>query len=437
MTLLPTTRPCVLITALGAAALAVIAGCSSTTGITRISSNHAEIQPKPIHPTTRVARTVHGDHHGPKLTHAIEIQETFVDPFSSSIAGARAWAAKERLGQRYEPMTETSPTLSLYGGVAHPGLPGTPSGVPFDGSENITQVSFAPEGADFDPDISKDGSRVVFASTQHRKTADIYTKSTSGRTVTQLTTDPANDVMPSYSPDNTRIAFTSDRGGSWDVYIMSAEGGQAVQITSEMTHELHPTWSPDGRFLAFCRLGATSGRWEIWVTEANNSAVRKFLGYGLFPEWAPTGAKIAFQRSRERGGHFFSIWSMDFVNGEGVNLTEIASSQVAAIVNPTWSPDGRRLAFSMIPNPKHKYGERPENADIWIIDIDGSSRANLTNGLFVNLMPTWGQDNAIYFVSDRSGKDNIWSINPTHAIVAAGDPAPQTTDFANVPIQDH
>jgi len=435
MTLMLATPSRVFVPVLGAATLVMIAGCSHNDSTAMKSGAHADFSAKPIQPTAPVAQT-HADHQSRSLTHEIKPQETFVDPFSSSVAGAGTWSANERLGQRFDPMTETSPTLSLYGGVAHPGLPGSPGGAPYDGSENITQISFAPEGADFDPDIARDGALVVYASTQHRQTADIYTKSTDGRTVTQLTTDPGNDVMPSFSPDGSRIAFTSDRDGSWDVYIMSANGGQAVQITSESTHELHPTWSPDGKFLAFCRLGATSGRWEIWVTESNNPAVRKFLGYGLFPEWAPTGNKIAFQRTRERGGRFFSVWSMDFVNGEGTNLTEIASSPVAAIVNPTWSPDGRRLAFATIPNPEHKYGQRPENADIWIIDIDGGARANLTNGLFVNLMPTWGQDNAIYFVSDRSGKDNIWSIDPTHAIVAAGEPAPKSTDFASVPTQD-
>lgn len=430
MTLMLATKTRFAAAVCGASALAVIAGCSFGGSNSPKSTAHADFNAKPIQPTS-----VSDEIEARKQTHAIvpqESNESFVDPFASSVGGASTWAMSEPVSKLEEAPEESSPTLSLYGGVAHPGLPGTPSGAPFDGSENISQISFAPEGADFDPDVSRDGSMVIFASTQHRKTADIYTKSTTGRTVTQLTTDPGNDVMPAISPDGGRIAFTSDRDGSWDVYVMSVEGGQAVQITSESTHELHPTWSPDGRFLAFCRLGATSGRWEIWVTEANNPAIRKFLGYGLFPEWAPSGNKIAFQRSRERGGHFFSIWSMDFVNGEGVNLTEIASSPVAAVVNPAWSPDGRRLAFATIPNPTHKYGERPENADIWIIDIDGGARANLTNGLFVNLMPTWGQDNAIFFVSDRSGKDNLWSIDPSHAIVAAGDPAPRSSDLANV-----
>jgi hypothetical protein len=64
------------------------------------------------------------------------------------------------------------------------------------GGANRTPVSFAMEGADFDPDISPDGRRLVYASTQHRMTSDIYVKTIDSRVVSQLTSDPANDVMP-------------------------------------------------------------------------------------------------------------------------------------------------------------------------------------------------------------------------------------------------
>ncbi|MHC4976389.1 MAG: hypothetical protein ACYTF7_07260, partial [Planctomycetota bacterium] len=201
---------------------------------------------------------------------------------------------------------------------------------------------------------------------------------------------------------------------------MNREGGQAVQLTSSSSHEIHPTWSPDGQLIAFCALGEVSGKWELWVINASNPAVRSFIGYGLFPEWSPNGETIAFQRSREQGDRFFSVWTIDFFDGEARNPTEIASSPVAAVVNPTWSPDGQYLAFATIPNPSHAHGERPEQADIWITHVDGSSRANLTNGSFVNLSPTWADNGQIFFVSDRTGRDNIWSLRPVQAIVAAG-----------------
>ena len=312
-----------------------------------------------------------------------------------------------------------SPAVNIYGEL--PGNLGDISERPAEGqAENLQQVSFALEGSDFDPVVSRDGSTLFYASTQHSHTADIYRKATDGRAITQLTSNPANDVMPAVSPDGSRIAFASDRSGSWDLFLMNADGGQAVQLSSDASHELHPTWSPDGSMIAFCRLGEVSGKWELWVVEANNPGVRQFLGYGLFPEWSPVDDKIAFQKSREQGDRFFSVWTVDFEDGGAKNPTEIASSPVAAVVNPTWSPDGSFLAFATIPNPTHEYGEAPRFADIWITHLDGTGRANLTGGSFVNLSPTWAGTNEVFFVSNRSGRDNIWSVRPLQAMVASG-----------------
>ena len=287
------------------------------------------------------------------------------------------------------------------------------------GFESLAQITFAAEGSDFDPEVSQDGRRLVFASTQHAPTADVYIKNVGSSTVTQLTSDIANDLMPSISPDGQRIAFTSDRNGTWDIFITSIEGGHPVQITEDSTHELHPSWSPDGRKIVFSRLGQTSGRWELWVLDATQPSRRNFIGYGLFPVWSPAGDKIAFQRSRARGDRLFSVWTVDYIDGEGVRPTEIYSSAEFAAVNPSWSPDGGRLAFSLIASGGAEQGKRPAVADLYICRVDGADRATLTNGQHSNLSPTWGGDGRIYFVSDRTGADNIWSLTPKHAIQSA------------------
>lgn len=354
----------------------------------------------------------------------VEANATF-DPFDTSAAVVANAGTGSGNASQFTPPEALSLTELLNG--FEPADPaGGAADAPFDGSENLSQISFTAVGSDFDPNVTPDGQFIVFASTQHRPTADIYIKSVRGRTVTQLTSDPSNDVMPSTSPDGSRIAFASDRSGSWDIYVMNRDGGPAVQVTSEPSHEMHPTWSPDGQFLAYSRLGPTSGQWELWVTEADNPAVRKFLGYGVFPEWSPVDSHILYQRPRERGDRLFSVWTIDFRDGEGVNPTEIISSPLAAVVNPSWSPDGRFIVFATIRNndPSQQGSSRPNQSDLWIVSADGSSRANLTGGRFVNLMPAWSPNNRIFFVSDRSGVDNIWSLRPERAITAAMGPRP-------------
>jgi Tol biopolymer transport system component len=310
-----------------------------------------------------------------------------------------------------------------------------------DGAEGLSHVTFAMEGADFDPCVSRDGRFIAYASTQHRPTSDIYIKSVNGRTVTQLTADPANDVMPSFSPDGQRIAFCSNRNGNWDIFVMSINGGQALQMTSDLTHELHPSWSPDGKKIAFCRLGETSGRWEMWVMEVGGSGSSEFLGYGMFPQWCPlakTGTdgrdRILFQRSRERGDHAFSVWCIDYRQGDASSPTEIAAAQGQALINASWSPDGNRIVYATLPNPNDlaSASDKMPQSSLWMTGVDGTQRVLLTSGPFMNLMPTWCNDGRIYFVSDRTGAPNIWSIGTDRAITAAtGKPSERFIETAH------
>jgi TolB protein len=312
-----------------------------------------------------------------------------------------------------------SQLIGLFGEFAGAGG-GAEAGSLLDGGNNLHQITVATEGACVDPDVDRSGMNLAFSSTMHRRSSDIYIKAVNGETVTQLTADPADDVMPAFSPDGKTIAFASNRTGNWDVFTTSLDGRQIVQITSDTDHELHPSWSPDGKMLAYCKFGSQSSRWEIWVVEAANPAVRHFLGYGVFPQWCPDVArnKILFQRAKQRGSRDYSIWTLDYVNGQAMYPTEIVSAANAALINPAWSPDGSRVVFVAVVDPDQTPNStgRPMQSDLWIVNLDGTERRALTNGQFANFQPVWASNGAVYFVSDRSGVDNIWAVTASGSI---------------------
>lgn len=324
---------------------------------------------------------------------------------------------------------------SLYGDILSTAIPAeVDRALEQRDTTNLTQVTYTFEGSDFDPVVSRDGSFLVFASTQHQPTSDLYFKRTNSKVVTRLTDDPAEDAMPSISPTGTHVAFTSNRTGNWDIFVMPVEGGRPVQITSDKGHELHPSWSPDGRTLVFCRLGVISGRWEMWTVNLENPATSSFIGYGLFPEWCPVAStgengsdRIVYQLARERGERSFSLWTLDFKDGQAFNQSLLKSSAINALINPTWSPDGQFVLYASVPNPG-EWGDptsaKPDVANLWMVNVEGGGLVNLTAGQAVDLMPCWGPDERVYFVSDRSGSDNLWSIDVSQSVMASAAASP-------------
>ena len=310
---------------------------------------------------------------------------------------------------------------------------------------NVRQITASFAGSDFDPTPTPDGRYLVFASTQHRPTADIYMKPINSSVVTRLTDDPAQDVMPAVSPDGRYIAYTSDRNGSWDVFVMSTEGGKSVQITNDGSHDLHPTWSPDGSRIAFCRLGQQTGRWEMWVAEVANPTSAQFIGFGLFPEWCPSAGtgfngadQIMFQRSRERGDRAFSIWTIDYHANPGTagRETEIATAPESALINPSWSPDGNFVTFAQVPYSEawaSGQSAKPESSILWMMGVDGAGKVRLTDGESIDLMPSWSRQNEIFFVSNMGGQEHLWSMELSPALRAASVQMSGYDAFANVP----
>ncbi len=288
----------------------------------------------------------------------------------------------------------------------------------------LAPATFGEEGDDFDPCVSRDGAFLVFASTQHSQTSDIFIKGIAGRMVTQLTNDPAQDAMPAISPDGSTIAYANNRSGNWNLFVMSVAGGRALQLTDGVEDEVFPSFSPDGSRLVFSRRNIGSGKWEMWTIPLTSSGNPTFIGLGYRPRWCPVGGtgpngtdRILFQLGRERGSRSFAIWSIDVGPASAGQPSMLASSGSKAFINPEWSPDGEWVVYAQAepttaPSPA-------ATAELWMMHSSGEGQVRLTGSSATATSPAWASPERVFFVSNRDGRNGVWSMDMASAVATA------------------
>jgi TolB protein len=234
---------------------------------------------------------------------------------------------------------------------------------------------------------------------------DIWLKRPSrGAAAARLTTSPADDFGPSFSPDGRRIAFTSDRRGNYDIYTMNAAGRDLRRITTNAGKDAFPSWSPNGRTLAFA--SNRTGDWELYTTNANGSGhlvqVTHRAGVDSLPVWSPDGTRLAFDAPRNR--HYQIC-----VVPAGGGTISVLTGGTARNVQPAWSPDGSRIAFT---------SNRSGSFDIWTIGVGSRTLHRVTTGGGAEIQPAWSPDGARLLFARRT------AAGQTIVVMPAGGGAP-------------
>jgi TolB protein len=300
--------------------------------------------------------------------------------------------------------------LAYTGCQTAPPEPAEPEGEP-----PVTQITMGRAGEDRDPEVSPDGAKLYYASSSFGAEFDLYVKDIGATAATRLTTMAGNKRFPRLNPANPRIlAFAADTRGEWDIWVMDLQSGRADVVSLPGLHDIHPSWSPDGRHLVYCSAeDFGDGTWTLRVRdfETGKTHVLEEID-GLLPEWAPRGNRIVFQRMRRRDAWYSSLWTLEFDGGAAKSLTTIFSSDDWAAINPSWSPDGRRVVFATVGKSPARAGVFNEADDLWTIDADGAHATRLTTARAADWLPTWAPDGRIYFVSNRTGPGRIWSLVP-------------------------
>lgn len=206
------------------------------------------------------------------------------------------------------------------------------------------------------PDISPDGKTIAFS-----YLGDIYTVETIGGIARAVTSHPAHDVSPVFSPDGSRIAFSSNRHGGYDVFVVSARGGKPTRLTFDSAADMVCGWSPDGKSVLFAST----------------------RGVDYPQDWA--------------------LYSVPVTGGKVKRITQADGKE------GSFSLKGDQLAYVRGGGDWYRKGYRgSSNDDIWVCKADGSGHQRFTTFNGQDHSPMWGADgNTLYYVSEHHGVGNV------------------------------
>jgi Tol biopolymer transport system component/imidazolonepropionase-like amidohydrolase len=218
---------------------------------------------------------------------------------------------------------------------------------------NARRVEFTTEeGTWMSVDVSPDGGTILFD-----LLGDIYRLPIAGGTAERVTSGPAYDYAPRFSPDGKLVVFCSDRGGNMNLWLMAPDGSGARPLTEEKDAVFSsPSWTRDGRYVVARREDTSKAGIppvELWMYHRDGGSGIKVIGKDKLhnvagPVAAPDG-RYLYLSGRERRFNYvpqmaglWNLYRFDRVTGDLLKLT----GSIQGGLRPTLSPDGALLAYA-------------------------------------------------------------------------------------------
>lgn len=248
--------------------------------------------------------------------------------------------------------------------------------------------------------------------------------------VVPFTSFPGREDQAALSPDGNQVAFVweGEKADNADIYVKSINGDRPLRITSDPAIDVRPTWSPDAQRIAFVRFTPSDYKCAVFVASALGTAPERML-FSLNTvlatlSWSPDGKYIATAESiaRKTPSHIV-LFSLE--TGEKRNLTT-PPDQYWADSTPAFSPDSKTVAFVR--------ENTPITGDIYVIPVTGGEPHRVTNDnarhTFNNAIVggvAWTVDGKeIIFSSSRGGTPSLWRVG-----ISGGEPERLAVGGAN------
>ncbi len=244
---------------------------------------------------------------------------------------------------------------------------------------------------------------------------------------------------PVISPDGRYVAYVSYPGDGSSQIIIKDPVGNETNVTNSQSFNVDPSWSPIGKdgnlYLVFSsdRISSNSGalvggsvsghgeRYHLWRVNANGFDLRQITntaGNDFQPSWSPDGSRIAFSSdlATNKSNTFRNIWVLDVQTGKQTQYT-YETIPNKGTYNPSWSPDAQKLAYTR----KYQKRQAQKLADfqkIWMIDFTRNSEGFgqiVTREFDENIIesfPSWSPDaRSVTFVRNRGAENSVVSLD--------------------------